>query len=103
MNYELGRALLRLGRPNEAVPVVRAALHGELDGSSLYMARTELHELLAQAFDRAGMRDSGALHYRAVVNAWSALAYASFFAIPSVLCSQSASSRSLPRPRRSPI
>jgi tetratricopeptide (TPR) repeat protein len=70
VNYELGRALLRLGRPNDAIPVVRAALHGELDGSSLYMSRTELHELLAQAFDQAGMRDSAAVHYRAVVKAW---------------------------------
>jgi DNA-binding SARP family transcriptional activator/tetratricopeptide (TPR) repeat protein len=71
VNYELGRTLLRLGQPNEAVPVVRAALHGELDGSSLYMSRTELHELLAQAFDQAGMRDSAAVHYRAVVKAWA--------------------------------
>ena len=70
VNYELGRTLLRLGRPGDAVPVVRAALHGELDGSSLYMSRTELHELLAQAFDQAGMRDSAAVHYRAVVKAW---------------------------------
>jgi len=71
VNYELGRTLLRLGRPNEAVPIVRAALHGELDGSSLYMSRTELHELLAQAFDQTGMRDSAAVHYRAVVKAWA--------------------------------
>jgi Flp pilus assembly protein TadD len=71
VNYELGRTLLRLGRPNDAVPVIRAALHGELDGSSLYMSRTELHELLAQAFDQAGMRDSAAVHYRAVVKAWA--------------------------------
>ena len=70
VNYELGRTLLRLGRPADAVPIVRAALHGELDGSSLYMSRTELHELLAQAFDQAGMRDSAAVHYRAVVKAW---------------------------------
>jgi DNA-binding SARP family transcriptional activator len=71
VNYELGRTLLRLGRPDEAVPVVRAALHGELDGSSLYVSRTELHELLAQAFDAAGQRDSAVVHYRAVVKAWS--------------------------------
>ena len=71
VNYELGRTLLRLGRPEAAVPVVRAALHGELDGSSLYMSRTELHELLAQAFDQAGQRDSAAAHYRAVVRAWA--------------------------------
>lgn len=71
VNYELGRTLLRLGRPGDAVPIVRAALHGELEGSSLYMSRTELHELLAQAFDQAGMRDSAAVHYRAVVKAWA--------------------------------
>lgn len=70
INYELGRALLRLGRPAEAVPVVRAALHGDIDGSNLYMTRTDLHELLAQAFDQLGQRDSAAVHYRAVVRAW---------------------------------
>jgi hypothetical protein len=70
INYELGRTLMRLNRPAEAVPVVRAALHGGLDGSNLYMTRTDLHELLAQAFDRLGMRDSAAVHYRAVLKAW---------------------------------
>jgi DNA-binding SARP family transcriptional activator/tetratricopeptide (TPR) repeat protein len=70
VNLELGRTLLRLQRPAEAVPILRAALHGELDGSSLYVTRTELHELLAQAFDEAGQRDSAAVHYRAVVKAW---------------------------------
>jgi hypothetical protein len=60
-----------LKRPAEAVPIVRAALHGDLDGSSLYVMRTELHELLAQAFDAMGQRDSAALHYRAVVKAWA--------------------------------
>lgn len=70
INYELGRTLLRLGRPAEAVPVVRSALHGGIDGSNLYMTRTDLHELLAQAFERLGNRDSTAVHYRAVVKAW---------------------------------
>lgn len=70
VNYELGRVLLRLNRPAEAVPVVRAALHGDLDGANLYMTRTDLHELLAQAFDRLGQRDSARVHYRAVVRAW---------------------------------
>ncbi len=54
INYELGRTLMRLNRPAE----------------NLYMTRTDLHELLAQAFDRLGMRDSAAVHYRAVLNAW---------------------------------
>jgi Flp pilus assembly protein TadD len=70
INHELGRVLLRLNRPAEAVSVVRSALHGDIDGSNLYITRTELHELLAQAFDRSGMRDSAAVHYRAVVRAW---------------------------------
>jgi DNA-binding SARP family transcriptional activator len=70
VNYELGKTLMRLDRPAEAVPLVRAALHGDIDGSNLYVTRTELHELLAQAFDRLGRGDSTAVHYRAVVKAW---------------------------------
>jgi tetratricopeptide (TPR) repeat protein len=71
VNYELGKALMRLNRPAEAVPVVRAALHGDIDGSNLYVTRTDLHELLARAFDQLGRRDSAAVHYRAVLNAWA--------------------------------
>jgi predicted Zn-dependent protease len=70
VNYELGKVLLRLNRPAEAIPIVRAALHGDIDGSNLYVTRTELHELLGQAFDRIGNRDSTAVHYRAVAKAW---------------------------------
>jgi hypothetical protein len=36
-----------------------------------YLTRTELHELLGQAYDEAGMRDSAAVHDRAVVRAWA--------------------------------
>ena len=71
VNYELGRTLLRLNRPAEAIPVVRSALHGEIDASNLYVTRTELHEVLAQAFDRLGQRDSAAVHYRKVADAWA--------------------------------
>jgi predicted Zn-dependent protease len=70
VNYELGKTLMRLNRPADVEPVVRAALHGDIDGSNFYMTRTELHELLAQAFDRQGKRDSAAVHFRAVVRAW---------------------------------
>jgi predicted Zn-dependent protease len=70
VNYELGRCLLRLGRPQEAVAVVQPALRGGQDASNLYITRTELHELLAQAFDGAGVQDSAAVHYRIVVNSW---------------------------------
>jgi hypothetical protein len=30
-----------------------------------------VHELLAQAFDKLGNRDSAAVHYRAVARAWA--------------------------------
>ena len=71
VNLELGRALMRQDRAREAAAVVAPALRGEVDASNLYVTRTELHELLAQAYDRAGVRDSAAVHYRAVVRAWA--------------------------------
>ncbi len=70
VNYELARAQLRLGRPAEAVNTLQSSLRGEIDASNLYITRTDLHELLAQAFDSAGQRDSAAAHHRAVVSAW---------------------------------
>ena len=70
INYELGRSLLALGRPAEAIPVLRAPLHGELDGSGLYLTRSETHELLARAFDAAGQRDSALAHYTVVERVW---------------------------------
>ena len=69
-NYELARALLRLRRAAEAVAILQPALRGSLESSNLYVSRTELHELLAQAWDSAGGRDSAAAHYRVVVTAW---------------------------------
>jgi tetratricopeptide (TPR) repeat protein len=69
-NFELARSLLALGRAPEAVPVLQAALRGGWDGSNLYVSRTELHELLAQAFAAMGSRDSASAHYRRVEEAW---------------------------------
>ena len=71
VNLELGRALLRRNRPREAAHVIAPALRGEIDASNLYVTRTELHELLAQAYDGAGEPDSAAAHYRVVVRAWA--------------------------------
>jgi tetratricopeptide (TPR) repeat protein len=71
VNLELGRALMRQDRAREAAAVVAPALRGEVDASNLYVTRTELHELLAQAYDRAGVRDSAAVHFRAVARAWA--------------------------------
>jgi len=69
-NLELGRSLLALGRAAEAVPVLQASLHGGWDGSNLYVSRTEIHEMLAQAFAASGRRDSAAAHFRQVESAW---------------------------------
>ena len=69
-NLELGRSLLALGRAAEAVPVLQSSLRGGWDGSNLYVSRTELHELLAQAFAASGRRDSAAVHFRMVESAW---------------------------------
>jgi len=69
-NLELARALLALGRPRDAVAVLQPAFRGPLDASNLYVTHTELHEMLARAFDAAGERDSAMTHYRWVVAAW---------------------------------
>ena len=69
-SYELARALVRVGRPADAVTVLQPALRGSIESSNLYVTRTELHELLAQAWDAANRRDSAAANYRVVANAW---------------------------------
>ncbi len=71
INLELGRALLRRNRAREAAAVVAPALRGEIDAANLYVTRTELHELLARSYDRAGEPDSAAAHYRTVVRSWA--------------------------------
>ncbi len=69
-NYELARTVLALGRPREAVAVLQPALRGPVDGSNLYVTRTDLHELLGRAHEAAGEPDSAAAHFRAVLAAW---------------------------------
>jgi DNA-binding SARP family transcriptional activator len=70
VNYELGRCLIQLGRPRDAIAALQAALRGDIEAGALYVTHTELHEVLAQAFDGARMTDSAAVHYRAVIKAW---------------------------------
>jgi DNA-binding SARP family transcriptional activator len=70
INYEMGKSLIALRRPAEAVAVTRSALRSRLDESSLHVTRTELHELAAQAFAAAGQRDSAAFHNAIVERAW---------------------------------
>jgi DNA-binding SARP family transcriptional activator len=69
-NLELARSLLALGRAAEAIHPLQASLRGGWDGSNLYVTRTELRELLAQAFVATGRGDSAAAHYAAVERAW---------------------------------
>jgi DNA-binding SARP family transcriptional activator/Tfp pilus assembly protein PilF len=62
VNLELGRLYLELGKPREAIDVLRPALHGSIEASNLYVTHTELQTLLARAFDAAGAPDSAAVH-----------------------------------------
>jgi DNA-binding SARP family transcriptional activator/tetratricopeptide (TPR) repeat protein/TolB-like protein len=71
-NLELSRALLALGRSDEAIRVLQPAFRGSLEVGSLYTTRTELHAQLGRAFEAAGHADSAATHYRAVLRAWRA-------------------------------
>ncbi len=71
-NLQLAQLYLRNRRPRDAVAVLQPALRGPLDGSNLYVNRTELQELLARAWDEAGARDSARVHYQVVAKAWSA-------------------------------
>ncbi|HSJ13586.1 MAG TPA: AAA family ATPase [Longimicrobiales bacterium] len=69
-NLELARALLEIGRPEEAVRVLQPAFRGWLEAGGFYATRTELHALLGRAFEAAGRPDSATAHYRAVLHAW---------------------------------
>lgn len=69
-NLELARELIAVGKAPEAIGILRSALRGPIDGSNLYVTQTEIHEMLAKAFERAGARDSAAAHYRHVALAW---------------------------------
>jgi tetratricopeptide (TPR) repeat protein len=69
-NFRLGRLLIAQHRPREAVAVLRPALQGGRDASNLYVTATELHELLAKAFEMESAPDSAGAHYSAVAKAW---------------------------------
>jgi DNA-binding SARP family transcriptional activator len=70
-NLELARLLTQRGRAIEAVPLLEAALRAPLDGSALYVTRTELQEALGLALDAAGQGERAAVHYRQALAAWS--------------------------------
>ena len=70
-NYELAHVYLHDRRARDAIAVLQPALRGTLEASNLYLNRTEVHELLAQAWDAAGVRDSAVAHYSWVTKAWA--------------------------------
>jgi serine/threonine protein kinase/tetratricopeptide (TPR) repeat protein len=69
-SLELGRVLLSLDRPQDAIAVLRRALRGPLEAGSFYTTHTELHEVLGRAFEVAGQTDSARVHYGRVLEAW---------------------------------
>lgn len=69
-NLELGRSLMALGRNAEAIAVMQPVLRGAVDGSATYLTHSELRELLAQAYEAVGMRDSAAVNYAIVERNW---------------------------------
>ena len=71
VNCELATVLLRLGRPREAISVLQPALRGKVDASNYYVTFTEVHALLAQAWDAAAGPDSAAVHHTWVARAWA--------------------------------
>jgi hypothetical protein len=70
-NYELAQIYLRDKRPRDAIAILQPILHGTLEASNLYLNRADVHELLAQAWDAMGVRDSTAAHLAWLVKAWS--------------------------------
>ncbi len=71
-NLELARTLLVVRRPAEAIAVLQPALRGGVEASNLYVTRTDLHEVLGQAWEALGTRvarDSAVAHYRIVARA----------------------------------
>jgi tetratricopeptide (TPR) repeat protein len=68
-NFELGRLLIELGRPQEAIPLLRAALHGGLESTNLYVTHTEIRALLSRAYASTNQPDSAAVEARWVERA----------------------------------
>ena len=66
-NERLARLYLARGEPRKAAAILRPALQGFI-GMAVF---TDLHELLAEAYDRLGQTDSARVHWRWVAGALS--------------------------------
>jgi hypothetical protein len=65
---------MRRRRYGDAIAILQPALRGPLDASNWYVTRTEIHDLLGQAWD--GMpgpaaHDSAVVHYAFVAKSWA--------------------------------
>jgi DNA-binding SARP family transcriptional activator len=66
-NVDLAQVLIASGRPLEAIPLLRSALRGPIDGTAYYTKRTDVREALGAAFEAAGMADSAIAQYSLVL------------------------------------
>ncbi|HEV2147637.1 MAG TPA: tetratricopeptide repeat protein, partial [Longimicrobiaceae bacterium] len=64
VNLELARALVRAGRPAEAIPVLRNGLRTGVQATGMYTTMPVLHRALGEAWMAAGRPDSAAAHFR---------------------------------------
>jgi hypothetical protein len=69
INLAMAKSLLELGRADEAIAILQPVLRGGIDGSNTYLTRTDVHELLGDAFMTAGIPDSARTHFAAVARA----------------------------------
>ncbi|HUQ80552.1 MAG TPA: AAA family ATPase [Gemmatimonadaceae bacterium] len=72
-NVVLAQVLMRQRKPAEAIAVLQPALRGTLEASNYYVTRTEVHDMLAQAWDQMpgpAARDSARAHYAVLAKAW---------------------------------
>src|SRR5205807_1090778 len=71
-NLALGRVCIAARRAADAIVPLRGVLHGPTGAAGTYGTHMEAHELIAQAFDALGQRDSARVHYARVALGWSA-------------------------------
>jgi len=69
-NVALARTEIALDPIRAALAALRDAYAAQLDGMGRYQPRSEIDFLMAQAFHKAGDRDSAAVYGRYVRNAW---------------------------------
>lgn len=67
---EIARTSLLNNKPERAIEVLRPALLGPVSAAGLYASRTELLELLGDAYERTGQRDSAIALYSKVLFSW---------------------------------